>query len=355
MQGKSRLNSPYLKPLDADKSILFSGGHMLGARMSLPLFLFCFSGAAVLMLSLLYVESDFTPKGTGKVNKTNYLYNVTNLDYYLVKNNKPQFYIKSVGATIDRYVKKRTFQFPDGHGWNSKGEKVYFKANFGEHFDKKDKKIVLKGKSQVRTKNSVIKAKECEISLNKNTFEAKGNVDSQHTTLETQDKLFITSDFAKAWHDQSVAIYRGNVSGKVERSRIYEPGVDFKTDMLSADFKTGHIELNGNVVLRKQQVRAQSLRGEIFLENYNKKLKYYALYDDVKIKEKVRLKTGGYVVREAFGEKLEGFHPLEKIVLTGSPKVIQGNDTIKGNVITLIQNNETVEVDDAASSFIIKN
>ena len=62
----------------------------------------------------------------------------------------------------------------------------------------------------------------------------------------------------------------------------------------------------------------------------------------------------GLLERKAFAEKLEGFAQDEKMILTGYPKVIQGEDVIKGNVIHLYQQNEVVEVLDNDSSFKLK-
>ena len=52
------------------------------------------------------------------------------------------------------------------------------------------------------------------------------------------------------------------------------------------------VSLNDKVTLKKQPFMATSHRGEIYLENYNKKLKYFVLNDDVKLEEKVVL--GGH-------------------------------------------------------------
>jgi len=60
------------------------------------------------------------------------------------------------------------------------------------------------------------------------------------------------------------------------------------------------------------------------------------------------------VLRKAFGERLEGFTSLDRLVLTGYPKVYQEGDVIKGNKITLRINNEVVEVDDANTRFKLK-
>jgi hypothetical protein len=43
-----------------------------------------------------------------------------------------------------------------------------------------------------------------------------------------------------------------------------------------------------------------------------------------------------------------------KIVLTGYPRAYQFDDVIKGNIITLRENNEVVEVDDSNTKFKIR-
>jgi lipopolysaccharide export system protein LptA len=74
----------------------------------------------------------------------------------------------------------------------------------------------------------------------------------------------------------------------------------------------------------------------------------------VKLEEKLKLKSGKNQTRRAFAEKLEGHQRTGKIILTGAPRVEQGNDIIKGYQITLRENVELVEVDDSQSSFSLK-
>ena len=122
---------------------------------------------------------------------------------------------------------------------------------------------------------------------------------------------------------------------------------------MKMDIVKSLVNLEGDVFLIKQQLKANSRRGEIFLENYNKKLKYFVLYDDVKVVEKVMLEgiNSSSFDRRAFSEKLEGMMSEGRIILTGYPKVFQQGDVIKGNRITLRENNEVVEVDDANTNF----
>ncbi|OFZ68803.1 MAG: hypothetical protein A2451_14970 [Bdellovibrionales bacterium RIFOXYC2_FULL_39_8] len=114
------------------------------------------------------------------------------------------------------------------------------------------------------------------------------------------------------------------------------------------------INLDGDVYLKKQEVEAWGRRGEIFLENYNKKLKYFVLYDDIKLEETLTVGKDTLLTRKAFGEKLEGIMSEGLLFLTGYPRVFQGKDVIKGNRIILRQNNQIVEVDDANTNFHVK-
>ena len=111
--------------------------------------------------------------------------------------------------------------------------------------------------------------------------------------------------------------------------------------------------MKGNVSIKKENLDGYANRGEVYLENYNKKLKYYALYDDVRLQEKL-VNNGRPLVRKAFAEKLEGLIGEKKIILTGLPKVFQERDVIKGNRIIIRENIETVEVDDANTNLILK-
>ena len=69
--------------------------------------------------------------------------------------------------------------------------------------------------------------------------------------------------------------------------------------------------------LKKELLTSKSLKGEIFLENHNKKLKYFVLYDDIKLTEKIRSSGGVMIDREAYAQKLEGIASEDKIILTG--------------------------------------
>jgi lipopolysaccharide export system protein LptA len=111
--------------------------------------------------------------------------------------------------------------------------------------------------------------------------------------------------------------------------------------------------MKGAVTFKKGNLEASSNLGSLFLENYNKKLKYYSLSDDVRLQESLLLE-GRPMKRKAFSEKLEGIISEKKVILTGLPKVFQGKDVIKGNRIIIRENIETVEVDDANTSLTLE-
>ena len=77
-------------------------------------------------------------------------------------------------------------------------------------------------------------------------------------------------------------------------------------------------------------------------------------YDDIKLVEQLNTSEGNSQTRRAYSEKLEGYMSQGKIVLTGAPRVEQGDDLIKGYQITLRENVELVEVEEAQSSFKLK-
>ena len=93
----------------------------------------------------------------------------------------------------------------------------------------------------------------------------------------------------------------------------------------------------------------------IWLKNYHRGVKYFVLFDDVRLLEKLKLVNGEEIIRKAFSEKVEGF-PLErKLVLSGYPKVLQGRDVIKGNQVIIREENEIVEILNTNSKFYLED
>ena len=110
------------------------------------------------------------------------------------------------------------------------------------------------------------------------------------------------------------------------------------------------LSARGNLWLTKKGLKINGRRGEIIWAKPNNKLKYFVIYDDVRIVEKVQLHQRSFE-RKAFCEKLEGLVDEGKIILTGYPKVFQLNDVVKGNRVILREDNEVIEVDDVNVHF----
>lgn len=245
------------------------------------------------------------------------------------------------------------FTFPIGSFFTSKGREVFFEGEKGQYFAEKEF-LYLEKEVYMKSDEYEIWADRIEQDIVPNESKAIGNVKSQ-SFYETQgDFLQIESEWAKFWMDRDYSEYHKNVVGFIERKRSYEGRTDFKSDFLAANLKIGRSDLKGNVYIQRDQLKAWGRRGEIYLDNFNKKLKYYVLFDNVIVKEKVQSETGSTFTREAFGEKLEGIVREDKMILTGLPRVYQLLDTIKGNIITLRRNSEIVEVDDSNTRFKIQ-
>jgi lipopolysaccharide export system protein LptA len=73
----------------------------------------------------------------------------------------------------------------------------------------------------------------------------------------------------------------------------------------------------------------------------------------VKVTEKIESPDGDQI-RRAYAERLEGFGREQKMVLTGAPRVEMGKDLIKGYRITIRENVDLVEIDDAMSDVQLK-
>ena len=192
------------------------------------------------------------------------------------------------------------------------------------------------------------------VNKTQNTMSAVGDVSAKLIDKLTKDKITISSRSMNSDLDKKVIHFKGDIQGVLTRNRRYEGGFSFTSELMTLNQLESQINLSKDVKLRRNNYDVDAQKAEIFLENYNKRLKYYVLYDDIKFVEKLKLKSGASRVRRAFAEKLEGFMSQGKIILSGAPRVEQDGDLIKGYQITLRENVELVEVDDSQSSFQLK-
>ncbi|CBW27455.1 putative membrane protein [Halobacteriovorax marinus SJ] len=280
------------------------------------------------------------------------------VSFYRVKNEKPVLHLDAKELSMNSATGKSLFAEPEGVAFTGNGEPVQYSARNGFLFRAQDQ-VIFENEVKFKMETSTLSADKTTYFMNIDEIVSEGNVEtiSISEKNKTKENIKVWSNSAITWPSKDKSRYEGDVRGVIKRKRVYEESVSFKAQQVDVNMLTLQIDLLEKVHLEKQQLKADSHRGEIFLENYNKKLKYFVLYDDVKVVEKVKLEKDGRVSsfeRRAFGEKLEGMMSESKIILTGYPKVFQQNDVITGNKIVLRENNEVVEVDDANTNFILR-
>ena len=231
-------------------------------------------------------------------------------------------------------------------------EPIYFQSKNSRALTK-TKDIYLTDEVEIKMTDTNLLADKVSILKDGELLNANDHVKTLNTSGKNNDQILVNADSAVYRPQEQYFEYRNHVDGVIKRKRLYEESLSFKTDLLTVEGIKSLATMTGNVSFKKDNLDASANRGDVFLENYNKRLKYYALYDDVKLQERL-LHAGKPLLRKAFSEKLEGFISDKKIILTGLPKVFQEKDTIKGNRIIIRENVETVEVDDANTNITLK-
>lgn len=280
-------------------------------------------------------------------------YLLKNINFFRLKETRPYFSLSAEQLEMEEFSQKTFFFRPQGQVITSQNAVIKYSAERGEYEGKREE-LNLKDLVTIESIDSKLSSDQLRYYHKLDKIEARGRVKSRNISRETKDEIYIDAEQLDAFPHQRTSEYRTNVVGRIKRKKAFEENIDFRSNQLKLLLNLSKIELIEDVYMKKQQVEASARSGEIYLENYNKKLKYFVLNDDVKVTEKVMLGGESYY-RKAFAEKLEGIMSESKIVLTGYPKVYQKKDVIKGNKITLRQNVEVVEVDDASTNFLLKS
>lgn len=274
------------------------------------------------------------------------------LQYYSFKENGDKLSLKASELTIID-SKDLKFTLPDGELYQN-NDKIKFRSVKGEYIAKTST-LNLSGDVNIKTQDgSSHKADFIKYLGSEETFTANGNTISEVNNIQGQDKFKITAAHLKSNIAQKRILFEGDVKAKLIRNRSYEGSVSLEAHKMILNQLESHVFLEGDVSLERNRYYLHANKADIFLDNFNKSLKYYVLYDDIKLVEKLRLDDGTTTTRKAYSEKLEGYMREAKIVLSGAPRVEQGNDLIQGYQITLRENVELVEVDDSQTSFTIK-
>ena len=271
--------------------------------------------------------------------------------YFKIIQNRPS--VKLVADYLEIINNnKLIFKSPDGT-YFSNDNVIHYTSEYGT-LNQNEKELRLNG--SVRISESTSEYAGHDLTYNGNTYELKGwgGIEAQYMDERTLDLLELkATDLISNLKTKEMEL-KNNVSGRIIRKHKYEGQMDFSSEVFLLKSLDSLVKLEQKVKINRNNYHLESGSAEIFLENYNKKLKYYVLYDDVKLEEKLEISGKKAQVRRAYSEKLEGHQRSAKVVLTGAPRVEQGKDVIQGYQITLRENVELVEVDDAQSSFNLK-
>jgi lipopolysaccharide transport protein LptA len=277
---------------------------------------------------------------------------ISKLEYFHLRDSQPQMslsanHMKSQGEDF------ADFEFPSGiYNYQKKDKLIYYKAESGA-YQKNRELLTLTKNVVISSEASKYQADQVKYFFKKDLILGKGNIYFQGEDPKTKDDLYIQSDTMKARPDLQITKFKGHVKGSLERKKKYERKMFFASDEFDFDGNKSLANLSGDVKLKRGDYDISAGKGDIYLENYNKKLKYFVLNDDVKVIEKIQTKQG-VQQREAFAERLEGFGREQRMVLTGAPRVEMGKDIIKGYRITIRENVDLIEVDDAMSDVQVK-
>ncbi len=271
--------------------------------------------------------------------------------YFRSTAKKPDFELTSQSLEI---INQNLMKFIEPQGVLFQADRsLKYSAKRG-NMNQKKQFLTLSGDVSLKDKLSDYKSEKLTYDGQKKLMHASGGINSEIIDEKTRDIIKISSEYMSSDLNSEIAVFTGDVKGQIQRRRRYEGGVKFQSELMAFNSPKSQISLDNYVEIRRNNYYLTAGRAEIFLENFNKKLKYYTLYDDVKLEERINLPSGKSQLRRAFAEKLEARQREGKVILTGAPRVEQGKDIIKGYQITLKENVELVEVDDAKSSFSIK-
>ncbi len=271
-----------------------------------------------------------------------------NFSYYVQKEGRSEFELFGSRMELDQQKSAKVW-LPRGKMFNDEDKEINFESRQGRFKNDDAAALHLEGAAHVFYENSVLKANEIHYFPNDDSANGRGHVFSSVKFPETRELVTIHSERFVAQINNEIVSYHGGVNGSIARKRSFEKPLIFESEELVLDKPEHKIELKRSVYLKKNSLEIWSKRGELFLENFNRKLKYYVLFDDVRLVETYRSQAGVSSQRKAFSEKLEGFAKQKKMILTGTPRVLQKGDEIRGYQITLYEQTGLIEVDDSIS------
>jgi lipopolysaccharide export system protein LptA len=277
---------------------------------------------------------------------------IEELNYFHLKSGIPQM---SLAAIKMRSLGEEMAEFTEPKGvYNYQQKKLTMRYQAMEGVYRKPKELLtLTGKVKVISEEAEYFAERVKYYFKKDLILGYGGVTFKGMDLKTKDQIEINSETMRANPESQLSRFKGNVQGTLERKKKYEGKMTFSSQQLHLNGIESLAHLEGDVSLKRQGYLITAGKADIYLENYNKSLKYFVFNDDVKVTEKL-VTPEGTTYRKAYSERLEGFGREEKMILSGAPKVEHGSDVVKGYRITIREKMDLIEVDDAISDVQVK-
>lgn len=307
---------------------------------------------AFIIVSALRLESQELKSAAASGTLAPEFTQIEDLDYYHLKGSVPQM---SLAAIKMRSQGQTSAEFTEPNGiyhYLEKNKSMKYRAENGIYRKAKDL-LVLTGKVKVESEEANYYADKVKYYFKKDLVLGSGLVHFEGMDLKSKDQLEIHSDTMRANPNSQYSFFKGNVHGSMQRKKKYEGKMTFSSQQLKLEGQKSLAHLEGDVKLARQSYLITAGKGDVHLENYNKSLKYFVFNDDVKVTEKLQTPEG-VSYRKAYAERLEGFGQEQKMVLSGAPKVEHGADVVKGYRITIRENMDLIEVDDAMSDVQVK-
>lgn len=277
---------------------------------------------------------------------------IEDLNYFHLRQGVPQM---SLAAIKMRSQGEELAEFTEPKGvynYQQKNQTMRYQAREGIYRKTKDL-LVLTGEVKVVSDEAEYFAERVKYFFKKDLIFGYGGVTFKGMDPKSKDQIEINSETMRANPQNQLSRFKGRVHGTMKRKKKYEGQMSFSSQQLHLDGIKSLAHLEGDVSLKRQSYLITAGKADIYLENYNKSLKYFVFNDDVKVTEILQT-SEGTTYRKAFSERLEGFGREEKMVLSGAPKVEHGEDVVKGYRITIRENMDLIEVDDAMSDMQVK-
>lgn len=274
------------------------------------------------------------------------------LQYFHLDQGQPSL---SLAADSMRSLGEQMASFERPRGTYASGdqqEAMTYQATQAEYVKSRGS-LRMMGNVELDQVGSKYRAAELVYYHRKDQLYGKGGVNMEHFMAKTGETITIKAASMKARPKQKWALFRGQVDGVVKPRLKFQSSLFLKSEEMELQGLKGVIGLKENVFFQRGGMKVTARNGDVFLEQANKKLKYFILNDDVKVTENLLDANGKPMVRQAFAERMEGFGQ-DKIVLSGAPRVLQGKDVMKGYRITMREKLEFIEIEDAMSDVQVK-